>query len=283
MIERIYDLFHKNLPGIVRSEEIVKEILNDKDNRIFSFEDNGKLIGISVINENVIYLLCVDKPYHNQGYGTRLLNMSEEHIKAKGFDNVKVGVGKDYIMPGVPMNDGAHGFFKKHGYVHSWGDTGCYDMSQLLKDYAYDEHSIGDVINGITYRWADINDLDGVIRCVSDAEEEFIRYYQNEDAYRKDTNTPVLIAVKDKEVVGTLLVCIETEGKGMGTVGCTATAKRHRGQGIATNMLKLGTRHLKDAGLREAFLSYTYTDIVKMYRRAGYEICMEYFMGRKPL
>jgi RimJ/RimL family protein N-acetyltransferase len=56
---------------------------------------------------------------------------------------------------------------------------------------------------------------------------------------------------------------------------------KHQGKGIATTMVRLGTKYLKDIGLSHAFLGYTYTDILAMYRRAGYEVCMEYFMGEK--
>ena len=85
------------------------------------------------------------------------------------------------------------------------------------------------------------------------------------------------------EIAGALHVCREIEGKGVGSVGCTVTMRRHQGKGIATAMVRLGTRHLKDTGLSQAFLGYTYTDIVGMYGRAGYRVCMEYFMAEKIL
>ena len=76
---------------------------------------------------------------------------------------------------------------------------------------------------------------------------------------------------------------LEVEGEGRGSVGCTATRTDARGQGIATNMVRLGTRFLKDSGMKEAFLGYTYTDIVRMYARAGYSVCQRYFMAVKEL
>ncbi len=283
MVDEIYSMYKENLPDIVRSEEVVKEILSDKNNHIISYREGGKLVGVSVINENTIYLLCVDRAFQNRGIGTKLLIQSEEYIASKGFNKVTVGAGKDYIMPGVPMNNGAHTFFKKHGYIHAWGDCGCFDMSQQLKDFNYAEHSIGDTINGITYRWAAADDIDNIVKCVSDAEEDFVQYYKDKSIYEKDTGTLVLIAEKDSEVLGTLMVSIEAEGKGMGSVGCTATAHKARNKGIATNMVILGTKYLKDIGLSKAVLGYTYTDIVNMYGRAGYKISMEYYMGEKAM
>ncbi len=221
--------------------------------------------------------------FQNRGIGSELLRQSETYIASRGFNKIITGTGKDYIMPGVPMNNGVHNFFKKRGYIHSWGDLGCFDMRQMLKDFNYNEYSAGDTINGITYRWADINDLSGIMNCLSDNEEDFTAYYKNEKLYEKDANTLVLLAENHDEVMGTLFVGIETECKNMGSIGLTATARKHRNKGIATNMVKLGTKYLKDKGLEKAHLSYTYTDLVNLYGRAGYKICMEYFMGEKDL
>jgi len=283
MIKEIYQLYRDTLPDLIRNEEMAKNILNNKNNHIISYKDANRLIGVSVIHDNVIYLLCVDNSFQGRGIGLKLLNQSEDYIRSNGFDKVVVGAGKEFIMPGIPMNNNAHVFFEKNGYVHSWGESGCFDMSQLLVNFEYNEHSIGDAINGITYRWATLNDLDCIEKCVSDAQESFLVYYQDKKLYEKDTKTPVLIAVKDDEVLGALMVCIETEGKHIGSVGCTATVHKHRGKGIATNMVKLSTKYLKEIGLTKAFLGYTYTDIVKMYGRAGYTVCMEYYMGAKKL
>jgi predicted acetyltransferase len=65
--------------------------------------------------------------------------------------------------------------------------------------------------------------------------------------------------------LGALIVSIEKECKSMGSVGCTATVHKYRNKGIATNMILLGTKYLKDIGLRKAFLGYTYTYIINMY------------------
>ena len=281
MTNQLYDLYRRNLPDIIRSEEKVKEILDNKQNHhIYIYKENN-LAGVSIINENTIYLLCVDKPCQNQGIGTRLLSQSEEYIFSKGHEKVTLGAGKDYIIPGVPMNKKAHEFFKKRGYTHAWGETGCFDMSLNLADFNQNQNSIGDTINGITYRWATPNDIEGVTACVKSAMEEFLQYYQDTSLYEKGSNTTVLLAVQDGEIIGTLQVAQNVEGKGIGSVGCTTTNPKHRGKGIATTMIILGTKHLKDMGLPMAFLSFTFTDIVPMYGKAGYTICMEYFKGEK--
>jgi ribosomal protein S18 acetylase RimI-like enzyme len=284
MINEIIGLFRENLPNVLRRESVLSSVLGDKGNHIIECRDGGKLVGVSVINEGTIYLLCVDKPSQSQGIGTKLLSQSEEYIASKNFKKVALGLGKGYIMPGVPMNDGAHGFFVKFGYAHSWGDSGCIDMCQALEGFCYNDYAIGDTINGIKYRWAEVSDLESTVKCVSDAKEDFVQYYQVEELYKQGSNAPILIAEKDNEVLGTIMVSVgEMLGDNGGSLDCLATAQKHRGKGIATTLTTLGTKHLKDAGLSNAYLCFTYTDIADMYRRIGYEICMNYFMGEKLL
>lgn len=282
MINEIFKLYQKNLPNVIRREGAVLNVLKDKNNHIIDCRDGGKLVGVSVINENTIYLLCVDKSSQNKGIGTKLLLESEAYIKSKGFANVILGAGKDYIMPGVPKNDGAHGFFMKFGYTHSWGDNGCIDMHQALNGFTWNDYVIGDMIKEIRYRWADENDYENTLKCVLDAEESFASYYQDEVIYKHNSTTPVLIAEKNNEVFGAVMVNFEDGlSDKSGTLDCLVTAQEHRGKGIATTLTTLGTKHLKDIGMQNVYLCYTYTDIASMYRRIGYEVCMEYFMGEK--
>ena len=280
MTTEIFDLYQKCLPDIVRGEEKVKQILGDKDNHIIVRRQGSALIGVSVINENIIYLLCVDEPLQHQGIGGELLNESEQFMKAQGFSKVILGAGKEYIMPGVPMKHGAHNFFQKRGYVHSWGETGCFDMEQDLRDFVYNDHSVGDAIDGVTYKWATPEYLEQVVLCVADAEAKFVPIYQNKEYYHEGTIRPILIAITDGEVAGAVLLYVGST-EDMGSVGAVATAHKYRNRGIATNMVLIGTRHLKDVGLSRATLGYTYTQIVHMYGRAGYKVSQEYFMGEK--
>ena len=91
------------------------------------------------------------------------------------------------------------------------------------------------------------------------------------------------MAEKAGRIVGTLIVSIETEGEGTGNVGCTCVAPREWHQGIATRMVMLGTKYLKDVGLKRANLSYTYSNLDVLYGASGYEISTYYFMGEKDI
>lgn len=298
MNREIYELFRRTLPYIVRDEETVLRILENKDNRIMEERNAEKqLIGVSVIHKNTILLLCVEKAYRNQGIGSRLLKQSEEAISQAGYEEVVVGVGEDYLMPGVPtskryapaeneclqegVDETASRFFEHRGYVHSW-NCNCFDMKFSLCEFDKEEYSVGDVIDGIQYRLAVVEDLRSITECTDAACEEFTRWYQEEFLYTENDSSRVLVAVAKGKVVGTLMVDTEHES-GLGSVGCTAVHPEYQGRHIAVNMVILGTKYLKDVGMREAYLSYTYSGLDHMYGYAGYKIFVYFMMAKKRL
>lgn len=301
-MDEIYKLFKDNFSFINREEKVLKEVINNKDNIIFKEEYNNKLIGCSIVNKNTILLLVVSKDFRNKGIGSSLLKKSEDYIIKNNYNKIVLGVGFNYLMPGVPtskkycesvcenlysfIDDNASNFFEKRGYIHSWKDCNCFDMIMDLKDFTYD-NNIGDSINNILYRWANINDIDAVIKCADDAciyqDEKFSKYYKNNDLYNPNNNQKVLIAEKDNKIVGCLIVSIETENKDLGSVGCTCVVYSETHKKIGTNMVRIGTKYLKDMGMKKASLSYTYTGLDKLYGASGYEICTYYFMGEKKV
>lgn len=299
-----YNMFKENFPYISREEDTLKKVINKEDNILFEKRnEKNKLIGCAIVNKNTILLLVVDKEYRNQGIGSELLAKCENIIVENGFKEIILGVGFNYLMPGVPtskkytlsmyenleplVNDNASNFFEKRGYIHSWGECNCFDMKMTLSNFEKNDNTIGDTINNIHYRWANINDLQGIIECADDAcqyqEEKFSKYYKNTDLYKEDNNKKVLVAIKNNKIVGTLIISIETEAKELGCVGCTCVSYKETHQKIGTNLVRLGTKYLKDIGLLNASLSYTYTGLDVLYGASGYEISCYYMMGKKSL
>ena len=105
----------------------------------------------------------------------------------------------------------------------------------------------------------------------------------DEALYDEANSQRVLIALDGSKVCGTLIVSAETEAPGLGSVGCTAVAHAWRGRHIAANMILLGSRYLRDLGLKNGFLGYTYSGLDKLYGLAGYRICAYYLMAAKKL
>ena len=302
-MKEIINMFRKEFPYIDREDKTIIEILNNKNNHFIERRDNeNNLIAISVINKNTIIFFYVDKNYRNKGLGSQLLKESENLIKSNGYDSIVVGAGFDYIMPGVPtskryydsvneslakeVNSDASTFFEKRGYFHSW-DCNCFDMKMKLNNFSKLEKNINDTINNIKYRWAEISDLEEIVECADDAcqyqDNKFSKYYRNEKLYQTTNNQRVLVTQKGNKIVGCIIVSVEKEAKGLGNVGCTCVRFSETHQGIGTNMVILGTRHLYDVGLEKASLGYTYSGLDKMYGSAGYKISCYYMMATKNL
>lgn len=298
-----YEIFRNNFPYISREENTLKDVISNKDNIIIEEKNNNELLGFAIINKNTILLLFVFDKYRKQGIGTKLLNKCERIIKDNGYDKLVIGVGFNYLAPGVPtskkyvdsvhekldprVNDIASNFFEKRGYIHSWKDCNCFDMKMPLEDFNRNKYSIGDTINNILYRWATIDDLDDIVKCADDAcqyqDEKFSKYYKNKELYSDKSNKKVIVAIKNNKIVGSLIVSIETEDKDLGCVGCTCVSFNETHQKIGTYMVMLGTKYLKDIGLKNASLSYTYTGLDKLYGYSGYKISCYYMMATKDL
>ena len=303
-MDEILEIFRRNFPYVSREERTLLRIIHHEDNVTFRRRDSeGRLMGCAIVNGNTILLLVVDKEHRNQGIGNDLLLTCEETIKKGGHEKVILGVGFDYLLPGVPtsrrfapsmhehldplVNTDASDFFEQRGYRHSWGACNCFDMKMSLNDFSLNDYQVGDTINGISYRWATIANMEAILRCADDAcqyqDDKFSKYYNNADLYTPGQQQRVLIAVRNGKIVGTLIVSVETEAEGVGNVGCTCVSSTETHQGIATNMVKLGTRYLKDIGLKQANLSYTYSNLDVLYGASGYEITTYYFMGEKVI
>ena len=193
----LYEMFRVNFPFIIREYNTALNLLSNPNNKVIEKrKEQGELIGVSVINKNTIYMLCVNKDYRNKGIGEELLSESEDYILSNGYNEIIVGVGDSYLMPGIPMKtkpfdevlkddkvyedvtDSANEFFTKRGYVHSW-DCNCFDMKSDYSKVDFPDWSIGDTIDGITYRWATKEDISKIIECTDDAHESFSKYYKD--------------------------------------------------------------------------------------------------------
>ncbi len=296
--DMLVSLFHRNLPYITREENTVLALLSSPENAVFTRE-NGH--AACVVHKNNILLLAVDEEYRGRGIGSELLAEAEAHIRAKGYDSCTIGAGDDYLCPGVPVREkpfaetllrenldpripaGNATFFIKRGYAHAWGDCNCFDMRMNMADSSITEHNLGDTILGVVYRWAELSDMPAVLACTDDAQPSFTQYYSTPALYDDHSPQRVLIALADNNVVGAVQVCFETEGEGLGSVGCTAVSHAHRGKKIATNMIMLGVKELSKAGMRESYLGYTYSGLDKLYGLAGHAVSVLYFMAHKDL
>ena len=300
MTEKLYALFKRNFPFAMREEETALRILSNPENCIFIHKDSsGAIAGAAVIHKNNVLLLCVDEPLRHRGIGSELLKKAEMHVKNAGYAEITIGAGDDYLMPGVPVKEmpfeenfsnialnplipeNNASYYIKRGYSHAWGNCNCFDMRMPFTPALLSVENPD--TPGITYRFAKKTDLPSILSCVHAAEPEFCKYYEESESYEPDSVDKILIALNDDQVVGTLMVDFETEGEGVGSIGCTTTHPEYQGRNIASSMIIRGAKHLYQNGMKEGFLGYTYSGLDKLYGKAGYRVCTFYFMAKKRL
>lgn len=301
-IRYLISLFHRNFPAAVREEATVERLLSAPGNRVFIEKTpDGETAGAAVLFRNNILLLAVDRPYRERGYGEKLLGRCEESAREAGYSAITVGAGDGYLTPGVPtsrqvfpedlrgerldpcLDGNAADFFLKRGYSHRWKDANCFDMRLSWDEFPEPAMKPGEEMDGILYRVARPEDMEAVKACTDDIEEEFTPYYMDPGLYDGSKTQFVLAAEEAGEIAGCVLVGLGTEEQGLGSVGCTAVRHRSRGRHIATNLILLGTKLLKENGMKSAFLGYTYSGLDRLYGRAGYRISAYYLMAEKEL
>ncbi len=80
-----------------------------------------------------------------------------------------------------------------------------------------------------------------------------------------------------------MMVGPESDIPRLGSIGCTAVRRAWQGKHIATNLVLLGTGALKEMGMEEAYLSYTYSGLDRLYGAAGFRIKVFFMMAQKQL
>ncbi len=301
--EELYDLFRRNFPYVLRREQTAKSVLSHPENKVFeSRREDGSLNGACVLHKDTVYLLCVDEDSRRRGIGNDLLEQAETFLREKGEKVIRIGAGEDYLTPGVPtavmpfsqplweealpkelLKEDFTGFFRKRGYRHSWGEGNCFDLIAELTEVDLKKIGLEKRFEGIAFRFGVPEDLFQVLSCVQDAEEEFLPFYQAASLYEEGSSSRALLAVRNGEVLGAILVSEEGEGESTGSLGCTAVARRHQGQGIAKRLVAEGTAYLKAKGLEKSFIGYTYSGLQRLYGPAGYRISCYYDMAEKEL
>ena len=281
--QEILALTRRSFPWLIRSDAEILAILDAPGNHVGARWEDGALVGACVARGETVYLLCVEEKRRGRGIGGQLLAEAEAVLRERGAKSVQVGVGESYITPGVPMLGGAEDFFRRRGYRHDWGETGCFDMECDVAHLPRFEARVGLEQDGVLYRLATPEDRPLVLDCVRAGYEEFARYYEPLSHYDPQSPKPILLAEEGGRAVGCILIDLGTVEPGLGNVGCTVTREECRNRGIATRMVQAATRYLLERGMRRAALQYTYTDILRMYGRAGYRVSMEYFMAKKEL
>ena len=290
MFSEYLAIFRRNLPYVVRKESSVLALFAQDGCKFMEKRgEDGALSALLCYHENVILLLCVDKPYRKRGWGSELLARAEKEISQSGFDTVKLGAGVSYLCPGVPTHrvffpsaseadifstwEDFSRYFEKRGYRHAW-ECNCFDMAKELspEDAFYEDASI---------RLATSDDKAAILGMMADAHPSFTRHYQKDALYQEKNDGRVLVFCEENKPIGALIASVGEDG--VGTIGCVAVKYAARGRGVATRLVRYGTGYLACRGAKFAFVGYTYSGVEALYGKCGYKISSYYMMATKKL
>lgn len=276
----VFEFWNTTLADVWPIEKDKLEDRISKGNNFAAF-DGEKLIGFvntqHTSERGQITLIMVNKDKQRQGIGKQLLEHAKEYLKDQGIDEILVGSGAgSYFWPGIPTNLGnAINFFRKNGLNTTEANL---DMVGNLQSYLTPE-TISQSISTLNLQ----------IDTLMDSEKEDLYLFEEQNfpnwvKYFKDSNNDnVLIAKLDNKIVGSVIVLgsagivwsklLEKPG-GFGALG---VSEEYRGKGIGLAIAAKATEILKERGVKNSFLGWTYLD--KWYGKLGYSVWREYEYG----
>lgn len=275
MKQNIYEIFHLSFPQLAISKEQFERKIHLSSCQCLTAEEDGKLVGFSLIQGNTVMLLCVLSEFRGKGIGSKLLSQSEDAIKQAGFQRAVLGLGEHtYLFQGVPMfcEETVH-FFEKRGYK---ADEISVDMSMPLGTFSKDKCSIRSCAGDVSFRYVTPEEHEQLLSAVKQAEPDWTHYFEH-------TSCPVLVAVENGEILGFCIV--DPDGAPLfadtGEIGCVGVIPSARKRGIGLQMVAAATEELQRKGCKNGFLGFTYLE--HWYAKLGYRACIRYWMGEKEL
>jgi len=262
----------------ISRESFDKRLLeNDYEKVYYLAEINNDIIGYLITVNNSIVLLIVDEPFRNQGTGSKLLSHWEREIKGK-YGTINL-VAPDFFLCGCPLDTKSNYYkwFENRGFVYEWSP---FDMIVNLEEFEYKDEDYSCSLEGTVFKKLE-KDSDEMTSCYNGAnsvEEGWGEYYRADD-------TEGIIAVKDKEVIGGVIVspsCLfDVSLKETGIFGVIWVLSKYERNGIGTKLYQKALCELKNKGCKLCHIYYTYKPLDLWYSKLGAKKYIEYWIGSK--
>lgn len=275
--QELYNLYLECFPDYPIKAEWFVSLLKPETATIFREYDGDKLVGFSMIHDNSITLLCVSKDYRNQGYGSKLLEKSQEFIKQSGAQEIILGRGHYYLLQGVPLeNEQAVPFFEHRGYSAAWTSV---NMFLPLQGYDSETIEIPPAPANVRYKLLDEQDRPQLYEAVKKVIPGWLESYQQ-------CTDPILIVELDEKIAGFEIVApeggrfIPSRDK-VGSIGCVGVVPEFREHGVGMRMVLEGIKWLQKQGC--ASIELLYVALVDWYKKVGFQVNQRQWMGEKKL
>lgn len=224
-----------------------------------------------------VTLILVNSKYQRQGVGTALLNEAKKYLKMNGVKTIFIGCGVGtYFWPGVPTNLlSVVNFFKKNGLKTN--ETNL-DMVGNLENYQTPKEVLENVSTlNLQFETLKEEDRKDLIEFEKQSFPNWVKFFE-------DTPKDKVYLVKlDNKIVGSVIL-IDSDGfvwskllNNPGGFGALGVADEYRGRGIGLAFATKATEILKERGVKNSFLGWTYLD--EWYGKLGYKVWREYDYG----
>jgi len=267
---------------------------NDTNNEteVFIQEEENNIQGVIALKykkeapEDVAIIFeQVKKEDKNKGIGSELLHKVLERATELGAKNIVLG-GKvgSYFWPGIPDNLDCKDFFSKQGFEIKDGPV---DMHQEITNWSADKEIFNRIEEqGISIRFA--NELDSE-KILQFEKENFPNWY---DSYYKRLITrkqyeKVFLAEKNEKILAVSELWDDGcnwdmlfKGK-VGGGGALGVSEENQGLGIGLAMKAWGTQKLKERGIQNVWIGWTYA--VGLYEKLGFIVWRKFSKATKKL
>ena len=276
MTDQLFNLFLRCFPEYQTTRALFVELLKPEEAHIIAEYAQGQLAGYALIHSGSIPVLCVAEEYRRKGIGSRLLASAEGYVRGLGEEKIALGCGPYYLLQGVPKVGENVSFFEKRGYTAGWTSV---NMELPLDRFRLGQLNIPPAPAEITYRFADSSDMPELLAAVEDAKSTWVNIF-------KVNIDPVYLAVLDGKIVGFEVLASDggrflRPGQKVGCVGCVGVIPSVRERGIGMDMVAHGIQWLKDQGC--TMIELRYVELVNWYRKLGFHIVAEQWMGEKRI
>lgn len=270
-------------------------ISQQNDMRIsLGFWQDTRLLGIAVAeitgkSSAALTLLAVDPTNHRRGIATRLIGDLSTLIRDRGIVSISLGAGASKLLwHGVPTSlPDACRFFQTVGFVF---DETSYDLIQDISEFEFPPEILT-AQNAGQFEIEILNPKMGSQMLLFELEHfpNWHRYF--EQAVNGKRHADILLARRGEEILGNVLLSVAPDcpgghwaeflGPGLGAFGILGVAPNHREQGVGLALAAHATRTLRDRGIRNCFLHWTW--LREWYGKLGYKVWQDYQMGKLAL
>jgi ribosomal protein S18 acetylase RimI-like enzyme len=282
------DIFREVTEAVYSGVQTNQLVAKDSTGRVLGYL--GSQLRARKETEASIVLLMVEPDRRRAGVGTKLLRAAMEAFRDQGITTIHLGAHAELpFWHGVPMSLlPAKRFFEKHGWQFY---EESYDLIQDLKGFeipAWVNQRLNQ--HGVMVRMANAMDVADLFAFLKSEFPGWYRWYSMKVA--KGLISDIVIARSASELVGCVIMndvsCPDWTGRqwrtflgeDMGALGAVGVKATERGKGIGLAMVAEASRILRDRGVRNCFVHWTW--LVDWYGKLGYRVYQEYWMGMRP-